>query len=52
MTREKRKKTELDREEYGADLSPDDLDFRRDNEQTEEQVKNSNEENKNKENNC
>ncbi|MFJ7736681.1 hypothetical protein ACIQ2D_10085 [Lysinibacillus sp. NPDC097287] len=51
MTKEKRKKTELDREEFGSDLSPDDLDMRKDNDQTKEQINNSTEENKHNENN-
>lgn len=52
MTKEKRKKPELDREEFGADLSPDDLDMRKDNDLTKEQANNSTEENKQNENNC
>lgn len=41
LTREKRNKSELNQEELGAELSPDDLDLREDNELTKEQMKNS-----------
>lgn len=42
LSKEKRKKSELDREEfgYGFDLSPDDLDVRGNNDQTQEQLNN------------
>ena len=36
-------KKEIEREEFGPELSPDDLDIREDNDLTEEQLKNSNE---------
>lgn len=42
LKKEKREKSEQDRVEFGSDLSPDDLDFRGNNIQTDEQVKNSN----------
>ena len=47
MTKEKQKKTEVDRVEFGSDLSPDDLDMRKDNDLTKEQKKNSTEEDQN-----
>lgn len=40
LKKEKREKSELDRVEFGSDLSPDDLDLRSNNIQTEEQVNN------------
>lgn len=39
MTKEKDIKKETELEEFGEDLSPDDLDFREDKETTEEQFK-------------
>ncbi|MGE7094177.1 hypothetical protein ACQKII_22615 [Lysinibacillus sp. NPDC048646] len=50
MTREKRNK-DIDREEFGNDLSPDDLDVREENDLTKEQIKNSNEVKEQKEEN-
>lgn len=50
LKKEKREKSELDRVEFGSDLSPDDLDLRSNNIQTEEQVNNSNLEKKHNEN--
>lgn len=44
LKKEKRENTEKERVEFGLDLSPDDLDFRRNNSQTKEQMNNSNEE--------
>ena len=41
LKKDKREKTELDRVEFGSDLSPDDLDFRGNNNQTKEQANNS-----------
>ena len=41
MTKEKKTKHALTFEEYSKELSPDDLDFREDNELTHEQEKNS-----------
>lgn len=37
-----KEKKELPKEEFGSDLSPDDLDIREENELTKEQVKNTN----------
>lgn len=51
LTKEKRNKSELDQEEYGADLSPDDLDVREENDLTKEQRKNSNNEKQRNESN-
>ena len=44
ITLEKKKgnKKEAEKEEFGPELSPDDLDIREDNDLTEEQYKNSN----------
>ncbi len=44
MAKEKRNNSDIDQEEFGSDLSPDDLDVREDNNQTNEQLKNSNKE--------
>ncbi|MFJ7731459.1 hypothetical protein ACIQXF_06125 [Lysinibacillus sp. NPDC097231] len=44
LAKEKRNNSEIDQEEFGSDLSPDDLDVREDNDQTNEQLKNSNKE--------
>ena len=41
LTKEKKNKHALTQEEYSKELSPDDLDFRHDNELTQEQEKNS-----------
>ncbi|MFF5994845.1 hypothetical protein AAGS61_08780 [Lysinibacillus sp. KU-BSD001] len=41
MAKEKRNKNELNREEFGVELGPDDLDLREENDLTEEQMKNS-----------
>ena len=41
MTRDKKTKQALTIEEYSKELSPDDLDFREDNDLTHEQEKNS-----------
>ena len=46
MTNRKRNKKDVEREELGTDLSPDDLDVREENELTKEQLKNSNEKKK------
>ncbi|WP_327323559.1 hypothetical protein [Lysinibacillus parviboronicapiens] len=51
LTKEKRNKSELDQEEYGADLSPDDLDVREENDLTKEQRNNSNNEKQRNESN-
>ncbi|MFJ7646826.1 hypothetical protein ACIQ1H_04710 [Lysinibacillus sp. NPDC097279] len=45
MTKNKQTKKAVEREEFGNDLSPDDLDVREDNDLTKEQVKNANEKN-------
>ena len=42
LTKEKRNKSEEEQVEFGADLSPDDLDVREDNDQTREQMNNAN----------
>ena len=44
MEKKKEKNQENKHEEFGPELSPDDLDFREDNDLTEEQYKNSNHE--------
>ncbi|MGN7477139.1 hypothetical protein ACTHOQ_04725 [Solibacillus silvestris] len=44
MQKKKDNQKEVKRAEFGADLSPDDLDIREDNDLTEEQYKNSNQE--------
>ena len=41
LAKEKRNKNELNREEFGVELGPDDLDLREENDLTEEQMKNS-----------
>lgn len=41
LAKEKRNKSELNKMEFGAELSPDDLDLREDNDLTHEQSKNS-----------
>ena len=41
MTKEKRNRHELGREEIGPELNPDDLDLREDNDLTQEQKNNS-----------
>ena len=41
LTKEKKTKRALTQEEYSKELSPDDLDFREDNDLTHEQEKNS-----------
>ena len=41
MTKDKKTKQVLTKEEYSKELSPDDLDFREDNDLTHEQEKNS-----------
>ena len=41
LTKEKRNRHELGREEIGAELNPDDLDLREDNDLTQEQKNNS-----------
>ncbi|MGN4125052.1 hypothetical protein ACMGD3_08555 [Lysinibacillus sphaericus] len=51
LTKEKRNNSELDREEYGTDLSPDDLDVREENDLTNEQIQNSTKEKRHNENN-
>jgi len=38
-----KEKKEIPKEEFGADLSPDDLDIREENDLTKEQMKNTNE---------
>ncbi|WP_255505268.1 hypothetical protein [Lysinibacillus sphaericus] len=43
LTKEKRNKSEKDLVEFGADLSPDDLDVREENDLTNEQMNNTNE---------
>jgi len=43
LTKEKRNKSEEDQVEFGADLSPDDLDVREENDLTNEQMNNTNE---------
>lgn len=45
MTKNKQNKKVVEQEEFGNDLSPDDLDVREDNDLTKEQVKNANEKN-------
>ncbi|QPQ31116.1 hypothetical protein JNUCC51_01120 [Lysinibacillus sp. JNUCC 51] len=50
MTNEKRNKTEEEQVEIGADLSPDDLDVREENDLTKEQKNNANNEKQYKEN--
>ncbi|MGE7024535.1 hypothetical protein [Solibacillus cecembensis] len=42
MQKKKGNKNEIKREEFGTDLSPDDLDIREENDLTVEQYKNSN----------
>lgn len=42
MQRKRDNKKESEKEEFGMDLSPDDLDIREENDLTEEQYKNSN----------
>ncbi|MEK4426224.1 hypothetical protein [Solibacillus sp. FSL K6-1523] len=42
MKKKKDNKKEITREEFGTDLSPDDLDIREENDLTEEQYQNSN----------
>ncbi|WP_369436082.1 hypothetical protein [Lysinibacillus fusiformis] len=51
MTRQKGNKKDINREEFGNDLSPDDLDVREENDLTKEQSKNSNEAKEQKEEN-
>ncbi|MGE7843795.1 hypothetical protein ACQKNX_23810 [Lysinibacillus sp. NPDC093712] len=51
MTKDKRNKKDGEREEFGNDLSPDDLDVREDNDLTKEQFKNANEKNEKQEEN-
>ncbi|MFY0517774.1 hypothetical protein [Lysinibacillus sphaericus] len=51
LTKEKRNNSELDREEYGTDLSPDDLDVREENDLTNEQIQNATKEKRRNENN-
>ncbi|MDD1502468.1 hypothetical protein PVA17_06770 [Lysinibacillus sp. CNPSo 3705] len=43
LTKEKRNKSEEEQVEFGADLSPDDLDVREENDLTNEQMNNTNE---------
>lgn len=43
LTKEKRNKNEENQVEFGADLSPDDLDVREENDLTNEQMNNTNE---------
>lgn len=43
LTKEKRNKNEEEQVEFGADLSPDDLDVREENDLTNEQMNNTNE---------
>lgn len=43
LTKEKRNKSEVNQVEFGADLSPDDLDVREENDLTNEQMNNTNE---------
>jgi hypothetical protein len=43
MQKKRSKNKEVEKEEFGPELSPDDLDIREDNDLTEEQYKNSNE---------
>jgi len=50
LTKEKRNKSEEDQVEFGADLSPDDLDVREENDLTKEQKNNANNEKQYKEN--
>jgi len=50
LTNEKRNKTEEEQVEIGADLSPDDLDVREENDLTKEQKNNANNEKQYKEN--
>ncbi|MEO4054377.1 hypothetical protein [Solibacillus sp. CAU 1738] len=48
MSKEKGNKKEIEREEFSADLSPDDLDVREENDLTKEQIENSKQVNQNK----
>lgn len=50
LTKEKRNKSEEDQVEIGADLSPDDLDVREENDLTKEQMNNANNEKQHNEN--
>ncbi|MFE3576795.1 hypothetical protein [Lysinibacillus sp. NPDC059133] len=50
LSKEKRVKSEEDQVEFGADLSPDDLDVREENDLTKEQMNNANHENQQNEN--
>ncbi|MFJ8517173.1 hypothetical protein [Lysinibacillus xylanilyticus] len=50
LTNEKRNKSEEEQVEFGADLSPDDLDVREENDLTKEQKNNANNEKQYKEN--
>lgn len=43
LQKKKNNKIVIEKEEFGPELSPDDLDIREDNDLTEEQFKNSNE---------
>jgi len=45
LKKDNKNKKDIIREEFGQELSPDDLDFRKDNELTKEQEKNSRTEN-------
>ena len=51
MEKKKNTKKALEREEFGPELSPDDLDIREDNDLTQEQFNNSNEVKQSKANN-
>lgn len=42
MSKEKEMKKEIEREEFGEELTPDDLDIREDNDLTKEQFNNTN----------
>lgn len=50
LSKEKRAKSEADQVEFGADLSPDDLDVREENDLTKEQMNNANHEKQQNEN--
>ncbi|MFB7157366.1 hypothetical protein [Lysinibacillus sp. NPDC056232] len=50
LPKEKRAKSEEDQVEFGADLSPDDLDVREENDLTKEQMNNANHEKQQNEN--
>ncbi|MFF2176448.1 hypothetical protein ACFVT8_08325 [Lysinibacillus sp. NPDC058147] len=50
MAKEKRNNSAEDQVEFGADLSPDDLDVREENDLTKEQMNNSNNEKQHNEN--